>query len=240
MFVIGIVDITTVGSTICQRRLNELGGVDGNHPEFAVHSLPFKRYRQSVIDKDWNTMAQLVTESIEKLNLLDVSFIIIPSNTPHYAYHNFAASSKLPVLNLIEITAEACQTAGFKKVAILGTKATMTAGLYTEKIEEKGMALVIPELPICDAIHQFIMEEIVPNKVNEKTRQAVLNLIKSIDCDGFILGCTELPEIYNARELGKPAIDTTRLLADVAFDIAMHEKNDELERFSIACKRGLH
>ena len=49
MYIIGIVDVTTVGSTICQRRLNELGGLMGDHPEFAVHSIPFKEYRPSVL-----------------------------------------------------------------------------------------------------------------------------------------------------------------------------------------------
>ena len=85
------------------------------------------------------------------------------------------------------------------------------------------MSLVIPEEATCDAIHKFIMEEIVPGQVNEHTREEVLRLIQAIDCDGFILGCTELPEVYNTVELGKTAIDTTRLVAEVAFDIAMRE-----------------
>lgn len=223
MFTIGIVDVTTVGSTICQRRINELGGLLGNYPEFAVHSFPFKEYRPATINKDWVRMAELVSASIDKLNRMNVDFIIIPSNTPHYAYKEFTKNSSVPILDLIEITAQACKEANIKKVAILGTKATMMGGLYKDKIEVKGMSLVIPLVDTCDVIHKFIMDEIVPGQVNEYTRQTVLKLIRAIECDGFILGCTELPEVYSTAEIGKTAIDTTRLLAEVAFNIAMTE-----------------
>lgn len=231
MFVIGIVDVTTVGSTLCQRRINELGGPLGDHPEFAVHSIPFIEYRPAVINKDWKNVARLVSLSIEKLSRLNINFIIIPSNTPHYAYDDFSRSSPVPVLDLIEVTARACQEAKIKKVAILGTKSTMTGGLYKQKIENKGMILVVPPEESCNAIDKFIMEEIVPGKVNEHTRQKVLKLIQAIDCDGFILGCTELPEVYSATDLGKVAIDTTRLIAEVAFNIAKEENKILLESF---------
>lgn len=226
MFFIGIVDVTTVGSTICQRRLNELGGPEGDHPPFAVHSIPFKEYRPAVINKDWDTMSTLIKKSIEQLQKMKIDFIIIPSNTPHYAYNEFARNSTIPIINLIEITAHACKEAGLKRVAILGTKATMTGGLYKNNLERKNMSLVVPSEKICESIHNFIMDEIVPGKVTEETRQKILKLIQSIDCDGYILGCTELPEVYNSHELGKTAIDTTRLLAEVAFKIAINEDRE--------------
>lgn len=234
MLTIGIVDVTTVGSTICQRRISELGGATGNHPEFAVHSIPFVQYRDAVLKKDWDTMENLITKSLKKLKRLDVDFIIVPSNTPHYAYKKYAASSAVPVLDLIEITADTCEAAKLKKVAVLGTKATMTSGLYKEKIENRGMSLVIPPEKTCDAIHHFIMNEIVPGTVNPKTRANVLQLIKTIDCDGFILGCTELPEVYSTQDLGKTAIDTTRLLANTAFNIAKDEDMDAIKTYAYA------
>lgn len=233
MYTIGIVDITTVGSTICQRRISELGGISGNHPPFAVHSIPFKLYRDPVIHADWESMAALVTQSIEELTRLDVDFIIIPSNTPHYAYDTYAKLASVPVLNLIAISADACEQAKLKKIAILGTKATMTGGLYQDKLEKRGLSLIVPEAHICDAVHTFIMEEIVPGKVSETSRKTVLELIQSMDCDGYILGCTELPEVYHATEIGKPAIDTTRLLAEVAFDIAMREDEALMLSYSV-------
>jgi aspartate racemase len=232
MLKIGIVDVTTVGSTICQRRLSELGGDHGDHPEFAVHSIPFSLYRTAVITKNWKMMSELIGESLKQLNLLRPDFVIIPSNTPHYAYKQFIDYSFAPVLNLISVTAEACKKAGLKKVAILGTDATMTGGLYKEALESEGIELVTPNKEIRKVVHEFIMNEIVPGKVKLTTRKRALDLIKTISCDGFILGCTELPEVFTKNDLGKTTIDTTRLLAEVAFDIAKAGDLKAIKKFS--------
>ena len=236
---IGIVNVTTVGSAICQNRISELGGPEGDYPEYFVHAYPFKKYRESVIKQDWATMRDLIIGSLQHLNTAGADFIIIPSNTPHYAYDDFAQHSEAPILDLTEITAEACEKSKLKKVAILGTKATMTGGLYKQKIESRGMELVVPSEEICNAIHEFIMNEIVPGKVNPDTRKKVLELIQSVDCDGFILGCTELPEVYSSTDLGKTAIDTTRLIAEVAFDIAMRKDEENMNRYAHRTKEQL-
>ena len=47
---------------------------------------------------------------------------------------------------------------------------------------------------------------------------AILEQVNKLDCDGFILGCTELPEVYSCADFnGRPVIDTTRLIAEKAF-----------------------
>lgn len=217
---IGIVDITTVGATIAQRRISELGGALGEHPEFAVHSLPFVQYREAVLTKNWQRLGELVAYSIAILDRVGVDFIIVPSNTPHYAYAQYTSTTKMPVLNLIELTAKACKEAGLRQVVILGTEATMTGGLYESAISSLGMNLVVPGEATRQAIHHFIVDEIIPEKIQAETKLQVEELIKAIDCDGYILGCTELPEVFSESDLNKPAIDTTRLLAEVAFERA--------------------
>lgn len=221
MLKIGIVDITTVGSTICQRQIVELGGPNANHPEFFVYSLPFSAYKPAIISEDWDKLAELILSSIDVLVKVGVSFVIIPSNTPHYAYDIISTKTPVPILDITEIAADECKRENLKKVAILGTNATMKGGLYLKKLEERGIILVVPTNETCTAVHNFIMNEIIPNQVNAVTRADVLALLKEIKCDGYILGCTELPEVYSTEDFGKPAIDTTRLLANTAFQMAM-------------------
>ncbi|MSP52620.1 MAG: aspartate/glutamate racemase family protein [Gammaproteobacteria bacterium] len=229
MLFIGIVDYTTVGSTIAQRRISELGGITGDHPEFAVHSIPFKKYRDAIVNNDVELEAELIKESIANLNKLDVDFIIIPANTPHYLYDEFSKDSKAPILNLIDITVAECQRLGLKKVVVLGTKKTMTGGLYAKKLVVQGIQAVIPSGDVCDSLDDYIMEDLIPGKINNARRTEILQHVNQLDCDGLILGCTELPEVYNSLDFnGKPAIDTTRLIAEKAFDIAMNHRHDLL------------
>ncbi len=235
MLKIGIVDITTVGSAICQRQIAELGGPDANHPEFFVHSFPFSAYKPAIILEDWEKLAELILSSINVLVKVGVSFVIIPSNTPHYAYDILSKKSPVPILDITEITADECQRNNLHNVNILGTNATMMSGLYLKKLEERGINLVVPSNTVCTAVHDFIMDEIIPNRVSAATRENVLSLLKEIECDGYILGCTELPEVYSTEDFGKPAIDTTRLLAKAAFQTAVSKNNENVaENFNSA------
>lgn len=225
---IGIAVVTTVGAGICANEIvseAERRNPSGEYPEISSHGFSFSQYKSFLLKKDWNGMAKLILESIKKIQLTGAEFVIIPSNTPHYAIEKIQTESPLPVLNLIEIIAEECKRQGCKKVAVLGTKATMQDGLYEPYLQARGIAAVIPDDADCDVINGLIMEEIIPLKESrqQKAKQVADEILKLLDCDAYILGCTELPEVYTTENLSKPAIDTTRLLARKALDYAMQD-----------------
>ncbi len=220
---IGIVDITTVGACICANTIvAEAAKRDpsGKHPEFTMHAFPFNLYKSLLLQKDWHGMADLILASIEKLKAADADFIIIPSNTPHYGFAKIKEKSSLPVLNLIEICADECSNKKYQKVAILGSNATMQDGLYNFLLRDKGITPVIPDAIMCDEIHNLIMDQIIPSKIDSNVVTAIGEKIKQLNCDAILLGCTELPLVYDDQNLAKPVIDTTRLLAIKALDYA--------------------
>ncbi len=217
---IGIVDVTTIGSTICQRRICELGGVDGNHPEFIVHSLPFSGYKQAVLSCDWKKTAQLLNSSIKFLEKAGADFVIIPANTPHYAYQDCLDHVSIPVINLLEIVAKRCKQLHLGRVLVLGTSLTTKYGLYNALLMQNNIHAVYLSESDNELVHQFIMQELIPGKVTSRTSGLVLEKIQQVECNGVILGCTELPEVYNEGLVGKICVDTTRLLADFAFNTA--------------------
>lgn len=223
---IGIVGITTVGACICANEIVAIAAKQdlhhsGVHPEYTLHAFSFEQYKNCVIQKDWNKLADIILDSIHKLKSIGAEFIIIPSNTPHYGIQKIKNYSPLPVLNLIEITADECVKQNFKKVAILGTKSTMQGGLYHNELVLRNIDSVIPEESVCNLIDDLIMNEIIPSKINTQTVQQVAREIKKLKCDGIILGCTELPEIYNQENLGMSVVDTTRLLAQKAYEYSI-------------------
>ena len=216
---IGIVDVTTVGSTICQRMI---ASSSEDHPEFIVHSLPLKLYKAALLAQDWVAMSALILRSIESMKW-SCDFVIIPSNTPHYHYEQISKASPLPVLNLITLTAEECARLGYKKVAVLGTMATMKGGLYSKALAQFGITSIeIPE-SICVEVNRFILEEIIPERISSDTVERIKSAIEKLPCDALILGCTELPEVYGER-LSIPSVDTTRLLARKAVEYATDKK----------------
>jgi aspartate racemase len=219
---IGIVGITTVGACICANEVvAEANRKKLVHPEYTLHVLPFDQYKNKIINQEWNAVAELILASIQKLKKIGADFIIIPANTVHYGFSVIEANSPLPVLNIIEISVNECVRGNFKNVGVLGTKQTMLGGLYDEKLRSQGIKPIIPSSQVCDRIQSLIFDEILSSKINQQTVATVAQDIKNLACDAVILGCTELPEVYNEDNLGLSAIDTTRLLAHKALDYAL-------------------
>jgi len=221
---IGIVNVTTVGACICANEIVALASKIsrfGEHPEFTLHAFSFSRYREALLREDWEGMAQVILESIEKLSLTGVDFVVIPSNTPHFAIDDIQAKSPVQVLSILEITADECIKRGWKNVAVLGTKFTMLGGLYQKILLEKDVTPVIPPLELCERIDDFIMNEIIPSNIDSQSIESIAHDIRQINCDGIILGCTELPAVFSEIQLGIPVIDTTRLLAQKALEFAV-------------------
>ena len=223
---IGIVDITTVGACLCANEIvAEAAKNDssGRHPEFTMHAFSFDQYDNCIRGKDWPSLANRIGQSIKLLAKAGADFIIIPSNTPHYAIDQIQANSPLTVVNLIKIVAEQCHQRGFRKILVLGTKLAMQGGLYNEVLQSKNITPIIPSNDVCDKIEHLIRNEIIPSKINPSTVEDIRKEIEKYDCDAVILGCTELPVVYNETNLGKPVVDITRLLAHYALKLATEE-----------------
>ncbi|CAF1551754.1 unnamed protein product, partial [Adineta ricciae] len=52
---------------------------------FTMHAFSYDQYYDLIHRKDWINLAKKICESIELLSKVGADFIIIPSNTPHYA-----------------------------------------------------------------------------------------------------------------------------------------------------------
>ena len=225
---IGIVDVTSVGAFICANEIvtqaSKLGS-SGSHPELTIHAFSFSLYKKYVLKKDWIGMAHIILNSIEKLLKTGAEFIIIPSNTPHYAIEEIRKKSLAPVLNLIDLVSEECFKKKYKKVLVLGTKATMMDGLYDNYLKKRKITLLIPNESGCNLIQKLIIDHIIPLKNDRQTvsKKIANGVIKKINCDAIILGCTELSDVYNENNLGKPVIDSTRLLAHKALEFAIQK-----------------
>ncbi|CAF1419665.1 unnamed protein product [Adineta steineri] len=101
----------------------------------------------------------------------------------------------------------------------------MQGGLYNDILRSKNITSIIPTDNICDKIEDLIKNEIIPSQINSTTVEDIQKDIQKYDCDAIILGCTELPIVYNEDNLGKPVVDTTRLLAHYALQLATEENS---------------
>ena len=146
----------------------------------------------------------------------------------HFVSQDIESVSHLPLLHIVDPTAERIVGAGFKTVGLLGTKFTMEKDFYKSRLSEKfGLAVVVPDQEGRQAIHDIIYSELCRGIIREESREVYARIIaemKTAGAECLILGCTGIGRLVEeaAGRYGLRIYDTTRLNAGAAADWAMH------------------
>ena len=229
---IGIAGITVPGSILCietivKESYKHFGSETTIHPQITYTNQSLRETDPPIHNKQWGIVAKNLLKSIEILHKAGVDFVVIPSNSPHYAIKEVQEKSPVPVVSIVDITVEECKKRKFKKVGILGVDITMSDGLYEEPLKRAGIIPVTLSPEKQKAVHELIYKEIIKGRPTAKTSEKMRTFIqelKDLGCDGFIAGCTEIPVVIKSEnESPLPFVDTTRLLAQVAFCKTLEE-----------------
>jgi aspartate racemase len=226
MKTIGICIPTIEGGVVCHQEIGREAMRRGvAYPPIVTHTPPFKGINQAVKSGNFDSLAAILSESINRTAQAGAEFAIIPSNTPHIVFDETAKHSTIPVLSILDVTASHCKKHGYKRVGILGTTPTVRRGLYDASLAKRGIAPVyISELEQ-DRVNDIIQTELVRGIFLNETRNELVDIAKRLapKCDAIILGCTELPLILDEENCGIQVVDTTRILAHTALDFAIKE-----------------
>lgn len=224
---IGIVGVTAEGAALCFRTICieavKILGVN-KHPEISLHMRSFHEILAAQEQRNWNKVAGYLLDSITKLREMGAAFAIIPANSVHFALPTIRQKSPIPVLSIVEETADECMRQGYKRAAILGVGLTMRGGLYNETLRDRGIEPVLPPEGDIEALNRIIYDEIVPARVTEKSMQKLTKIVdklKDNGCDVAILACTELPLVLSDGNSPLPLLDSTRILGKRALEEAL-------------------
>lgn len=103
---------------VCQ---NKHGGQYGeDYPEIFILNLPIPDVVKTT--KNLDSIFPLLLERIKKLEVAGSDFIVIPCNTAHIFFDKLKNKSPIPILNMIQETAEQVRKKKHKKVGLLATK----------------------------------------------------------------------------------------------------------------------
>ncbi len=226
---IGIAGVTIPGALLCiETIMNEsykyFGETTLIHPQITYSNLPLNEINPAIHSKDWDVVAEKLLESLELLDRSGVDFALIPSNSPHYAIKKVQELSPIPVMNIVDITVEECKRRGFNMVGVLGVDVTMSDGLYEDALKKVGIKSLTLSPTRQKQLNDLIFKDIIEGSPTSETTSKMLHFIqelKDMGCDAFIAGCTEIPVVITSEEQSPlPFIDTTRLLAKKAFELA--------------------
>ena len=204
----------------------KLGGL--HSAKIAMVSLDFEEIDRLQRDGDWISATEVLTKAALELQNNGSDFLLICTNTMHKIYDEIQARLSIPVLHIADSTGQALETAGYKKVGLLGTKFTMEEDFYKKRLLENfNIEALVPSPGRRDEGHRIIYEELCRGRLRAESRQTYLQIIKNLKDSGaeaIILGCTEIPLLISQNDTEMPIFDTTTLHAAHAVELATTEQ----------------
>lgn len=223
MKTIGLIGGMSWESTIPYYRIiNEtvkerLGGF--HSAKVLLYSVDFAEIEACQTSGDWDKSASILSDAAKNLEGAGVDFIVICTNTMHKIAPEIQRQIHIPILHIAEATADALQEASIRKVALLGTKYTMTQDFYKRKLEDRGIQVLIPTDEDVQLVNRVIYEELCVGVISPDSRQQyvrVINALQARGAEGVILGCTEIGLLIQQKDVPLPVFDTTQIHAQKA------------------------
>ncbi len=200
---------------------------ESRYPEIIIYNLNFEDFCKPVSRGEDEEVFNLLRDKLEALERAGADFAMMASNTPHLYYDRLANEVSIPILSIVDATAEKAKEKGLEKVALLGTEFTMNADFYPDTFEAAGIELVIPQEENQRVVHDKIMNELVNGEFLDSTKEKFVEIIEGLrrnhGIDGVVLGCTELPLILSEDELDVSVLDTTRIHVEAGFELSRNE-----------------
>ncbi|HEY8481529.1 MAG TPA: amino acid racemase [Spirillospora sp.] len=208
--------------TFCHEGFRELGPDD--HPDVTLDLIALARSMPAWEAGDHDSIRATLAESVRRLAAAGADFFVCPDNTAHLALERPGDDLPLPGLHIARVVAGRAARDGRTRVGVLGTRYTMDGPLYPRELAAHGIAAEVPDAEDRETVHRIIFDELVNGVVTEESRRAYVRVIEDLaerGCDAVALVCTEIPLLVTPEVSPLPTLDSTRLLARAAFDVAV-------------------
>ena len=227
---IGILAHSFEGATLCFRTaclegVRQMGS--HMHPEITMTCSPMSLLLEAWERSDNQTLRAAFMDDARKLAAAGCDFFVCPDNTAHIALEAPGEPFPIPALHIGELVAEQAKRDGRTKVGILGTRFTMTGPVYPGALGRRLIYWAVP-----DEADRIIIDDIIFNQLclgvfTDEARQAyvsVIDKLKAEGCDAVALVCTEIPLLITQDVSPLPLLDSTRLMAAAAVEVAIGKR----------------
>ncbi|PJG84932.1 aspartate/glutamate racemase family protein [Conservatibacter flavescens] len=200
------------------RLINQaLGG--NSSAQLIMLSVNFEEIVQCQRAGDWLKAGEILATAAKKLEDFGAEGIVLATNTMHKVAPQIKSAIRVPFLSVIDVTAEVIHGKQIKKVALLGTKFTMSDTFYREALEAHGIEVIVPNEEIQNEIHRIIFDELCIGQCSMDSKQYYIEVIQQLQQQGaeaVILGCTEIGLLIQQQDADIPFLDTTLLHSQAA------------------------
>jgi aspartate racemase len=202
-----------------------LGGL--HSAQLAIESVDFAGIAAMEHAGDWDGIAKVTIDAAKRLEGGGAEGVLMACNTVHKSYDAVAANVGVPVLHIGDAAADRLVADGRTRVALLGSRFTMTESFVRERIERRGINLVPIEPGWMQEIDRIIFEELAAGRVVRDSQRKLKTLITELakqKVQAVVLGCTELVLAVDVRANVIPVYDTTAIHSRAAVEWMLAEE----------------
>lgn len=197
----------------------ELGGL--HSARLVLHSVDFAPIAAMQSAGDWAGAARVLGDAAAGLRQAGAQALVIATNTMHLVATEIEQAAGLPVLHIVDATADALRAAGVKRAGLLATRFTMEQGFYRERMWARhGIEVITPDEAGRAEVHRLIYEELCRGRFEPASRERLRGEVARLaerGAQAAILGCTELGLLLPpGSPAALPLIDSTDLQARAA------------------------
>jgi aspartate racemase len=224
---LGILAHSVEGATLCLRAFCQEGFRElapHQHPDVTLDCIAMARSMPAWEAGDLPSIRATLSTSVQRLARAGADFFVCPDNTAHLALEQSGEDLSLPGLHIAEVVADRASAEGRARVGILGTRYLMEGPIYPRALASRGIAIEVPGADDRHTINRVIFDELVNGLFAGSSREAYIRIIERLaarGCDAVALVCTEIPLLVTPDVSPLPTLDSTRLLARAAFEVAI-------------------
>jgi aspartate racemase len=212
---------------------NTEAGRDQDHLRIIIDSNPKIPDRTPAMLGSGENPLPMMIETARNLERAGADFIVIPCVSAHYFIGELRERTALPVISIIDEVAGEIERRlpGARRVGLIATTGTIRAGLFQDRLGEKGIEVLVPpsedqETLVMSAIYgeSGIKAGFISSENRGKILKASRALIEA-GAQGIIGGCTEVPLVVQQSDIEVPFFDSLNIIALAAIRRAKGKKS---------------
>ena len=201
----------------------KLGGL--HSAKSLMYSLNFAEIEKLQHQGKWDKLTSLMIKAAQNLENGGADFVLICTNTMHKMADDVQDNINIPLLHLVDTTADKIKQNRLRKVGLLGTNFTMEEDFYKGRLMNKyGLDVIIPNEKDRQIIHQVIYQELCLGNIKKSSKDQYIEIINKLiesGAEAVILGCTEIQLLIQQEDVKVPLYDTTTIHAEAAVEYSL-------------------
>lgn len=187
--------------TICRASGSE--AIDA--PDMSIESLDMSKALEALgkaraDDEDsWAAFDNYFSIALGRLAASGCKLAAIASVTPHIRLPAITRNSPIPVVSVVDATAELLASNPPKRAVILGTSFTMQGTLFDKALKDLGIEIIKPENDKITALTELLHQYFYSGR-GAAGHEALIEYVRSIVTDPdnvlFVLACTDLTPAF--------------------------------------------